>query len=142
MEKTVEGGVGAEREHESDDRRRDRDGTVAPRRRGEAGQAQREHDDAGEKRVADLRRVDEPLRQRAPRRGAGRRVRGQRGRVHRDGLERELLALERAHAQVRPRDGPQDRGGKEEPGREAGEVARAQAAEDRDERSPRRARRR
>jgi hypothetical protein len=63
-----------------------------------------------------------------PRTASRRRCRTAAWRVDRDRLERELLPLEGAHAQVRLTDRPQHEAGQQHAGREACELARAQAA--------------
>ena len=102
-----------------------------PRRRPDSGAGPRparrrrgRGDEPGEERVAHGLGVEQPLRQPAPgavpRRGVGR----QRRRVDRHGLQRELLALERPHAEVGVHHGPQDRGREQEAGGEPPELAR------------------
>ena len=128
VEEAVEGGVRPQREDDRHRRGHHRDGPIPARRRGEPGDAEGERDRPGEEGVAHRGGVQQPLREPAPgpvpRRGVGR----QRRRVDGDGLQRELLALERPHAEVRVHHGPQDRGREQEAGGEPPELSRLEAA--------------
>ena len=121
VQEAVEAGVRPEREDDGRRRRGHGDRPVPARGRGEPGEAEGERDEAGEERVAEGGGVEEPLRERAPeRRSPAAGVDGERRRVGRDRLDRELLALEGPHAQVRPGRRRQDPRHEHEPGREAG----------------------
>ncbi len=131
VEEAVEGGVGAEREHDRHDGGGDGHRAVPPRGGGEPRDPQREGGEPREERVAHVLRVEEPLGERPPRRGARRGVRGERRGVDRHLVERELLALEAAHPQVRRDRRREDRCGEEEARGEPQEVSSPQAAEER-----------
>ena len=134
MQEAVERRLGPEREQDRHRRSRHGDGAIragAPTRaRRCRGRAPRGPETACRERA---RGIDEALRQASPELRAGGDVRRQRRRVGRDRLERELLALERPHAQVGRGHGPQQRGRQQHGDREAAELDGLQAAQDRDE---------